>query len=123
MTPSFAQPSAGFTTGAAAAVARTIKPGFFVMALAVFAMSQPAAATDLSQARKECAKNPNCAETNKGDGGSTFCVTEKSVCDRVIYCPNTGDCWVVTIKSGNNTLSPAQLPNGGNLSTVPGLMH
>ncbi len=120
MTPSCTQPSTGFTAGAAAAFARMVKPGFVVMALAVVAMAQPAAATDLSQARKECAKNPYCFETNKGSGGSTFCVTEKNVCDRVVYCPNTGDCRVVTIQSGNVTPSPGQLLNG-NLNTAPAL--
>jgi hypothetical protein len=106
-----------------------------VSQMAAIILSTPTNATTLSQARKLCKKNPNCAETNPG----LFCVnTEDAICGHVVYCPKKGKCWVSSIQADGGkhfgsgaiistlaggtkiTTRPRRVPSGGLLETGPG---
>ncbi len=61
----------------------------FVLAAVMWPGS--ASATDLAQAKKLCAANPNCK--HDGDGG--FCVKQGTKsCGGHVYCPKQGECTV-----------------------------
>jgi len=70
------------------------------LVLAVVVWPGSASATDLAQAKKLCAANPNCKDM--GDG--SFCVKQgKHRCAGLVTCPKQGDCNVNTtseFKSG-----------------------
>ncbi len=59
-----------------------------------------AGATDLAQAKKLCAANPNCK--HDGDGG--FCVKQGTqACGGHVHCPKQGDCkvnWTAELQRG-----------------------
>jgi hypothetical protein len=62
----------------------------FVLAAGVWPGS--AGATDLAQAKKLCAANPNC----KDAGGGDFCVKQgKHSCGGHVHCPKQGECTVI----------------------------
>jgi len=107
-----------------------------VSQMAAISFSTPANATTLSQARKLCKKNPNCAESSPG----LFCVaTEKAICGNIVVCPKKGKCWVSQIQAGGGkkylgsktitsilvagtkiTTKPRRVPSGGLLESGPG---
>jgi hypothetical protein len=121
-------------------------PVILAVAAGLFAaitISTPATATNISQARQLCAKNPDCNEIQEG----TFCVNHTrphrtDVClpaSDEVNCPTTGgDCHVVPKKEvkhvGNKsvvkaltagttltTKKPPSVLDGGLLDNRPGL--
>lgn len=112
--------------------------------IAAMLVSSPAAATDTSQARELCKKNPDCSEM--GTNGGSFCIHNKQdneKCDHIVVCgSNDHDhCVVAYIKRGGGkkrlgskavakvltgganitTKKPSRALGGGLLDSGPGL--
>jgi hypothetical protein len=85
------------------------------------ALSAPAAATDLAEALKLCAKNPDCSAGVMKHGSRVLVIKQSDGTQSTVDCPPKGPCYIVAAKGSSGRGKPGGTAGAGAVGNVMGV--